>query len=40
MSVTLRRITKHDCTELYVQYIHNELHGRLIQKKLDMKSVK
>jgi hypothetical protein len=40
MSVTLRRITKHDCIELYVQYIHNELHGRLIQKKLDMKSVK
>lgn len=40
MSVTLRRITKHDGTELYVQYIHNEMHGRLIQKKLEMKSGK
>ena len=40
MSVTLRRITKHDCIELYVQYMHNEMHGRLIQKKLDMKSGK
>jgi hypothetical protein len=36
MSITLRRITKPDGIELYVQYIHNELHGRLIQKKLEM----
>lgn len=38
MSITLRRITKRDGTELYAQYIHNELHGRLIKKKLEMKS--
>lgn len=32
MSITLRRITKKDTTELYVQYLHNELHKRLIEK--------
>jgi len=29
MSITLRRITKRTTTELYVQYIHDELHRRL-----------
>jgi hypothetical protein len=32
MSITIRRITKKDTTELYVQYLHNELHKRLIEK--------
>jgi hypothetical protein len=32
MSITLRRITKKDTTELYIQYLHNELHKRLIEK--------
>jgi hypothetical protein len=32
MSITIRRITKRDTTELYVQYLHDELHKRLIEK--------
>jgi hypothetical protein len=32
MSITLRRITKKDTTELYIQYLHSELHRRLIEK--------
>lgn len=32
MSITIRRITKKDTTELYVQYLHDELHKRLIEK--------
>jgi hypothetical protein len=32
MSITIRRITKRDTTELYVQYLHDELHERLIEK--------
>lgn len=32
MSITLRRITKKDTTELYIQYLHSELHKRLIEK--------
>jgi hypothetical protein len=32
MSITIRRITKKDTTELYVQYLHTELHQRLIEK--------
>ncbi len=35
-TVTLRRITKHTGIELYVQYMHSELHGRLIKQKLEM----
>jgi hypothetical protein len=31
MSITLRRITKKDTTELYIQYLHDELHKRLIE---------
>jgi hypothetical protein len=31
MSITLRRITKRDETELYVQYLHDELHTKLIE---------
>ncbi|MBU8920314.1 MAG: hypothetical protein KOO63_00490 [Bacteroidales bacterium] len=29
MSITLRRITKNPETELYIQYMHNELHQRI-----------
>ncbi len=32
MSVTLRRITKKDSTELYVQYIHKELQREIVEK--------
>jgi hypothetical protein len=32
MSITLRRITKKEATELYIQYFHDELHKRLIEK--------
>ncbi len=32
MSITIRRITKRDTTELYIQYLHDELHKRLIEK--------
>jgi hypothetical protein len=32
MSITIRRITKKDTTELYIQYLHDELHKRLIEK--------
>jgi hypothetical protein len=32
MSITIRRITKRDTTELYVQYLHDELHKRLVEK--------
>lgn len=35
-TITLRRITKHTGIELYVQYMHSELHGRLIQRKLEI----
>lgn len=35
-SITLRRITKHTGIELFVQYMHSELHGRLVQLKLEM----
>ena len=35
-TITLRRITKHTGIELYVQYMHRELHGRLVQLKLEM----
>jgi hypothetical protein len=31
MSITLRRITKKDETELYIQYLHDELHRKLIE---------
>jgi len=31
MSITLRRITKKDETELYIQYLHDELHKKLIE---------
>jgi len=31
MSITLRRITKKNETELYVQYLHDELHKKLIE---------
>ena len=37
-SITLRRITKHTGIELYVQYMHNGLHSRLVQRKLEMQS--
>lgn len=37
MSVTLRRITKKDTTELYVQYIHGELQRELIEKGAAVK---
>ncbi len=36
MSVTVRRITKKPTTELYVQYLHDELHRRLIERKKEM----
>lgn len=32
MSITLRRITKHAGTELYIQYLHDQLHERLKRK--------
>ncbi|RJR28816.1 MAG: hypothetical protein C4574_04180 [Candidatus Latescibacterota bacterium] len=32
MSVTLRRITKKERIELYAQFLHEELHGRLLEK--------
>jgi hypothetical protein len=32
ISITLRRITKKNSTELYVQYFHDELHKELIEK--------
>lgn len=32
MSVTLRRITKRERTELYAQFLHEELHARLLEK--------
>lgn len=32
LSITLRRLTKKSGTELYVQYIHDELHRRLVEK--------
>jgi hypothetical protein len=31
MSITLRRITKKETTELYIQYLHEELHRRLVE---------
>jgi hypothetical protein len=34
-SVTIRRITKKPKTELYVQYIHNELHRRFLNRKQE-----
>lgn len=37
-SITLRRITKQTGIELYVQYMHKELHNRLIKRKLEMQS--
>jgi hypothetical protein len=37
-TITLRRITKHTGIELYVQYMHSELHSRLIQRKLEVQS--
>jgi hypothetical protein len=37
-TVTLRRITKHTGIELYVQYMHSELHSRLIKRKLEEQS--
>jgi hypothetical protein len=37
-SITLRRITKHTGIELYVQYLHDELHARLVQRKLETQS--
>jgi len=33
MSITLRRITKKEVTELYIQYLHDELHRRLVERK-------
>jgi hypothetical protein len=35
MSVTLRRITKKPRTELYVQYLHDGLHRRLLQRQKE-----
>jgi hypothetical protein len=35
MSVTIRRITKQAGTELYVQFIHHQLHRRLVERKKD-----
>lgn len=32
MSITLRRITKKEATELYIQYLHDELHRRLVER--------
>jgi len=32
ISITVRRITKKNSTELYVQYFHDELHKELIEK--------
>lgn len=32
MSITLRRITKKEATELYIQYLHEELHRRLVER--------
>ncbi len=32
MSITLRRITKKEATELYIQYLHDELHKRLVER--------
>jgi hypothetical protein len=32
MSITIRRFTKHDGTDLYVQYLHDELHKKLVEK--------
>lgn len=37
-TITLRRITKHTGIELYVQYMDKELHGRLVQRKLEEQS--
>lgn len=37
-TITLRRITKHTGIELYVQYMHIELHSRMIQRKLEIQS--
>jgi hypothetical protein len=37
MSITLRRITKIGQTELYIQYLHNELHGELVEKNRELK---
>jgi hypothetical protein len=36
MSITIKRLTKVDGTELFVQYIHNELLRRLLAKKKAM----
>ena len=33
MSITIRRITKKPETELYVQYLHNELHEKLKKRR-------
>ena len=33
MSITLRRITKKESTELYIQYIHDELHKELMERE-------
>jgi hypothetical protein len=35
ISITLRRITKLTETELYIQYLHDELHRRLIARKKE-----
>lgn len=35
ISVTLRRITKKESTELYVQYLHDELHRRLVERNVQ-----
>jgi hypothetical protein len=40
MSITIRRITKRDTTELYVQYLHDELHKRLIEKNRTVENEK
>jgi len=37
-TITLRRITKHTGIELYIQYMHVELHNHLIQRKLEGQS--
>ncbi|UCF06353.1 MAG: hypothetical protein JSV33_04800 [bacterium] len=36
MSITLRRITKKPRTELYIQYLHDGLHRRLLQIQEEM----
>jgi hypothetical protein len=36
MSITLRRITKRERIELYIQYLHNGLHEELMEKNKEI----